>query len=48
MFAYRATVGASDGNIIAAIITNHTPRNQFERAQIGPRTGVHSHEAIRN
>src|SRR4051812_41552531 len=28
MRAYRATVGATDGNIIAAIITTHTPRNQ--------------------
>src|SRR3954447_3239792 len=26
--AYRATVGETDGNIIAAIITIHTPRNQ--------------------
>src|SRR5207244_2482167 len=28
MREYRATVGATDGNIIAAIITTHTPRNQ--------------------
>src|SRR3954452_11344166 len=28
MRAYKATVGATDGNIIAAIITTHTPRNQ--------------------
>src|SRR3954451_19145012 len=28
MRAYSATVGATDGNIIAAIITSHTPRNQ--------------------
>src|ERR1700736_4536161 len=28
MRAYRAVVGASDGNIIAAIITTHTPKNQ--------------------
>src|SRR3954469_18562986 len=28
MRAYSATVGATDGNIIAAIITTHTPRNQ--------------------
>ena len=28
MRAYSATVGASDGNIIAAIITTQTPRNQ--------------------
>ena len=28
MREYSATVGASDGNIIAAIITTHTPRNQ--------------------
>ena len=26
--AYSATVGATDGNIIAAIITTQTPRNQ--------------------
>src|SRR4051812_9082628 len=26
--AYSATVGATDGNIIAAIITTHAPRNQ--------------------
>src|SRR6202012_1137364 len=26
--AYRAVVGAKEGNIIAAIITNHTPQNQ--------------------
>ncbi len=36
--AYRTTVGASDGNIIAAIITTHTPRNQpsVPRAVHGP------------
>ena len=28
MREYRATVGATDGNIIAAIITTQTPRNQ--------------------
>src|SRR3954454_17795010 len=28
MLAYSATVGATDGNIIAAIITAQTPRNQ--------------------
>src|SRR3954469_2150402 len=28
MRAYSATVGATDGSIIAAIITTHTPRNQ--------------------
>src|SRR3954468_11610515 len=28
MRAYSATVGATDGNIIAAIITTPTPRNQ--------------------
>src|SRR3954470_1876278 len=28
MLAYSATVGATDGNIIAAIITTQTPRNQ--------------------
>ena len=28
MRAYRETVGATDGNIIAAIITTQTPRNQ--------------------
>src|SRR3954451_1996731 len=28
MREYRATVGATDGNIIAAIITIHTPTNQ--------------------
>src|SRR5437762_1591149 len=28
MRAYRATVGATDGNIIAAIMTTHTARNQ--------------------
>src|SRR3954453_8733163 len=28
MRAYNATVGDTDGNIIAAIITTHTPRNQ--------------------
>ena len=28
MREYSATVGATDGNIIAAIITTHTPRNQ--------------------
>src|SRR3954451_17171775 len=28
MRAYRATVGETDGNIIAAIITTQTPRNQ--------------------
>jgi hypothetical protein len=27
-FEYSATVGETDGNIIAAIITTHTPRNQ--------------------
>ena len=25
---YRATVGATDGNIMAAIMTTHTARNQ--------------------
>ena len=28
MRAYSAVVGARDGNIIAAIITTHTPQNQ--------------------
>ena len=28
MRAYRETVGATDGNIIAAIITTQMPRNQ--------------------
>src|SRR4051812_35041073 len=28
MREYRATVGATEGNIIAAIITTHAPRNQ--------------------
>src|SRR3954451_12275469 len=28
MREYSATVGATDGNIIAAIITSHTPANQ--------------------
>ena len=28
MRAYNAVVGANDGNIIAAIITTHTPKNQ--------------------
>src|SRR3954451_9141331 len=28
MREYRATVGATDGSIIAAIITTHTPTNQ--------------------
>src|SRR3954454_24883871 len=38
MRAYSATVGATDGNIIAAIITTHTPRNQpsAPRAVPGP------------
>ena len=36
--AYSATVGATDGNIIAAIITTQTPRNQpnVPRAVHGP------------
>src|SRR4051812_12285762 len=36
--AYRATVGETEGNIIAAIITIHTPRNQpkVPRALQGP------------
>src|SRR4051812_42587670 len=36
--AYRATVGETDGNIIAAIITTQTPRNQTKnpRAVQGP------------
>ena len=29
MREYKATVGATDGNIIAAIITTQTPRNQL-------------------
>ena len=29
MREYRATVGATDGNIMAAIITTHTARNQL-------------------
>jgi hypothetical protein len=28
MREYNATVGLTEGNIIAAIITTHTPRNQ--------------------
>src|ERR687890_2597583 len=39
MRAYRATVGATDGNIIAAIITTQMPRNQpsAPRSVQGPR-----------
>src|SRR5689334_1539094 len=38
MRAYRATVGETDGNIIAAIITTQTPRNhpKLPRAVQGP------------
>ena len=38
MREYSATVGATDGNIIAAIITTHAPRNQpnVPRAVQGP------------
>src|SRR3954447_15286441 len=38
MRAYSATVGATDGNIIAAIITTQTPRNHASapRAVPGP------------
>src|SRR4051794_5106292 len=38
MLAYRATVGETDGNIIAAIITTQTPRNhpKAPRAVQGP------------
>src|SRR3954469_2435675 len=32
--AYNATVGETDGNIIAAIITTHTPRNQPARPRL--------------
>src|SRR5512143_3286774 len=38
MREYRATVGETDGNIIAAIITTQTPRNQpsVPRSAPGP------------
>src|SRR5215210_1749492 len=36
MRAYRATVGDTDGNIIAAIITIHTPRNQPSAPRLVP------------
>ena len=41
MREYSATVGATDGNIIAAIITTHTPRNQPSVPRLGPRAAVH-------
>src|SRR2546425_1756931 len=51
MREYKATAGETDGNIIAAIITTHTPRNQpsVPRSVHGPlsiprmRSTVHSH-----
>src|SRR4051794_35373776 len=36
MRAYSATVGATDGNIIAAIITTQTPRNQLSAPSAVP------------
>src|ERR687889_2682709 len=53
MRAYRATVGATDGNIIAAIITTQTPRNQPSAPRLlhGPssmpriRSALHHHPA---
>src|SRR5215207_693088 len=36
MRAYSATVGDTDGNIIAAIITIHTPRNQPTAPRLVP------------
>src|SRR3954469_13445585 len=55
MREYRATVGATDGNIIAAIITIHTPTNQpsVPRPDHGPssmpciRSAVHAQPATR-
>ena len=41
MREYRATVGATDGNIIAAIMTTHTARNQPSVPEAGPRPVVH-------
>src|SRR5438445_8399673 len=38
---YNATVGATDGNIIAAIITTQTPRNQPKPPRL-----VHGPESI--
>src|SRR3954451_13596972 len=46
MRAYSATVGATDGNIIAAIITTHTPRNQPSAPSAVP--GPSSMPAIRS
>src|SRR5438093_2714028 len=51
MREYKATVGETDGNIIAAIITTHTPRNQpnVPRSVHGPlsmprmRSTIHHH-----
>ena len=39
--AYMTTIGAIEGNIIAAIITTQMPRNQPSSAEAGPRAGVH-------
>ena len=47
MRAYSETVGATDGNIIAAIITTHTPRNQPSAPSAGPRALVHPGHAVR-
>ena len=41
MREYNATVGATDGNIIAAIITIQTREEPTERSESGPRTVVH-------
>src|SRR3954453_17274357 len=46
MREYSATVGATDGNIIAAIITTHTPRNQPSAPSAVP--GPSSIPAIRS
>ena len=41
MREYSATVGATDGNIIAAIITTHDPEEPAERSEAGPGPVVH-------
>src|SRR3954463_16227982 len=46
MRAYSANVGATDGNIIEAIITTHTPRNQPSAPSAVP--GPSSIPAIRS
>ena len=43
---YSATVGATDGNIIAAIITSQIAEEPAERSEVGARPVVHAAHAV--